>query len=147
MVFQLVLSHGLTVQSLVTIIFGGVSLATEPLLNAQTCLIKPVDIFLCSSTMSLSALFPSPFQVSRPTGGSRLEYLVCLSLVSYRAKYSTSLLQNLTCILGSQEDTRGRLRMPCASMAMSFASLLTSLFSSPRKLSSVCSKYSILTFQ
>jgi hypothetical protein len=136
MVFQLVLSHGLTVQSLVTIIFGGVSLVTKSLLNAQT-LIKPIDISLRSSTMSLSALFPSAFQVSRPTSGSCLQYLVCLSLVSHRAKYSASLIRNLTCALGSRGDTRERLRMPYASMAMSFASLPTSLFSSPRKCFSV----------
>lgn len=53
--------------------------------------------------------------------------------------------QNLTRTLGSRGDTRGQLRMPCASMAMSFASLPTSLFSSLLKRSSV--RNSILTSQ
>ncbi len=93
MVFQPILSDGFTVQSLATIIFGGVSLAIKYFLNVQTCLIELLDIYLRSSTMSLSSLFPSAFQVPRPTSGSRLQYLVCLSLVSYGAKYSTSLLR------------------------------------------------------
>ena len=41
--------------------------------------------------------------------------------------------QDLMRPLGFRGDTRGRLRMPCASMAMSCASLQTSLFSSARK--------------
>ena len=81
--FQLVRSDGLTVQSLATIIFGGVNLANKYLLNVQTCLIKFVDISLRSSTMSLSSLFPSAFQLPRPTSGSRPQYLLSLSLVSY----------------------------------------------------------------
>lgn len=60
MVFQLVPSDGLTVQFLATIFFGGVSLATKSV-NAQTCLIKLLDISLRSNTMSVSSLFPSAF--------------------------------------------------------------------------------------
>ena len=90
---QGVLSDGLTVQSLATIILGGVSLAAKYLLNAQTCLTRLVDNSLRSSTMSISSLFSSAFQVPGPTTGSGIQYLVCLSLVSYEPIRSSSLVR------------------------------------------------------
>lgn len=39
--------------------------------------------------MSVSSLSPSAFELPGPTSGSRLQYLVCLSLVSHVAKYAT----------------------------------------------------------
>lgn len=91
MVFQLILAHGVRVQSLATIVFGGVRLATNFLLDPRKYLMIVTDLTLRSNTMSVSSLFPSAFQVPRPTFGSRLQYLVCLSLVSHGAKYSISL--------------------------------------------------------
>ena len=84
MVFQLVLSDALTIQSLATIVFGGVSVAIKYLINVQICLIELVDISLRSSTMCVS-LFSSAFQISRPTTSCHLQHLVCLSLVRYGA--------------------------------------------------------------
>lgn len=93
MVFQLVLSEGLTLQLLATIIVGAVSLATKHLLSAQIFLISFVDISLRGGTMSVSSLFPSALQVPRATSGGSLQYLVCLSLVSDGFKHSTSYLR------------------------------------------------------
>ena len=76
------LSDRLTVQSLATITIGGVSLAMKYLRNTQSRLIKLVDNLLHSSAMLVSSLFLSALQVSRPTSGSCLLYMVCLSLVS-----------------------------------------------------------------
>lgn len=75
------LTHGLKAQSLATVVFGGVRLATKLFLNSRKCLMIVIDIALRSNMMSLSSLFPSAFQVPRPTIGSRLQYLVCLSLL------------------------------------------------------------------
>ena len=43
--------------------------------------------------MSVPSLFPSAFQVPGSAGGSRLQYLVCLSLVSHEAKITTPFLK------------------------------------------------------
>ena len=80
---QLILCHALTIQSLITVVFGGVCLATKYFLNPQKYLMIFIDIPLRSNTMSVSSLSPSALQIPRPTSGSRLQYLVCLSLVSY----------------------------------------------------------------
>lgn len=86
------LSDRLTVQSLATITIGGVSLAMKYLRNTQSRLIKLVDNLLHSSAMLVSSLFLSALQVSRPTSGSCLLYMVCLSLVSFRANHPNLLL-------------------------------------------------------
>lgn len=88
--FQLILSPALTLQSLATVFVGGVRLATKHLLNSQKYLIMIIDISLRSNTISIFSLFPSAFQVPRPTNGSGVQYLVCLPLVSHGAKYSMS---------------------------------------------------------
>ena len=139
MVFQHVLSGGLTVQSFATIIFGSASLTTKYILNTQTCLTKLADISLRSNTMSVSSLFPPTFQISRSTGGSRLQCLVCVPLVSNKANLLSSLRtgSDLTRTRGFQGDTRGRSRTLFEGMVMSYASLPTNLSSSPRKRSLV----------
>lgn len=75
------LTHGLKAQSLATIVFGGVRLATKSFLDSRKYIMIAIDTTLRSNMMSLSSLFPSAFPVPRPTIGSRLQYLVCLSLL------------------------------------------------------------------
>ena len=88
--FQPILCHALSIPSLITVVLGGVCLTTKSLLNPQKYLIIVIDISLRSNPMSLSSLSPSALQIPRPTTSSRLQYLVCLSLVGYGAKYSIS---------------------------------------------------------
>lgn len=133
MIFQFVLSDGLTVQSLATILFGGVRLATQvPHQRAD------VSYHLCRylsmqqhdvCIFSISIHFPS----SQALEWQQFPISGMLIIGKLRRQGFVLPPRNLTRTLGSRGDTRGRLRMPCASMAMSCASLQMNLFSSPRK--------------
>lgn len=101
------LTHGLKAQSLATIVFGGVRLATKSFLDSRKYIVIAIDTTLRSNMMSLSSLFPSAFQVPRPTIGSRLQYMVCYH--SYFGAAAT-LTQVPTYLSGTDPRTNQHLR-------------------------------------